>query len=77
MSQELATIARGINEGLCGHFCPTMEVGKTVPFPDGRMVKIISGRYLDPVYGRVSNWWTWQPVAEDGSLGQNESGYGW
>ena len=77
MSQALATIASGIKEGLRGHFCPTMEVGKTVMHPDGRMVKIISGCYLDPVYGRVTNWWTWQPVAEDGSLGPNERGYGW
>lgn len=77
MNKELANIARGINEGVRSHYCPTMEVGKTVKHPDGRTVKIVSGCYLDPVYGRVSNWWTWRPVADDGTLGAEESGYGW
>lgn len=54
-----------------------MRVGATIKHPDGRLVKIKSGYFLDPVYGRVSNFWTWNEVKPDGSLGKHESGYGW
>ena len=77
MSQELTSIARGIKEGLRAHFCPTMQIGATVQHPDGYQVKVLDGCYLDPVYGRVSNWWTWQRINEDGSPGEKASGYGW
>ena len=71
----LASIARDINQSLAAE--STMAVGKTVRHPDGRRVKIISGCFLDPVYGRVSNWWTWRPLLKRGGLGKKESGYGW
>ena len=35
------------------------------------------GCFLDPVYGRVSNFWYWNEVRADGSLGPSECGYGW
>lgn len=54
-----------------------LGTGKVVRHPDGRTVKIKSGCYRDPVYGRVSNWWTWNEVRSDGSLGPDERGYGW
>jgi hypothetical protein len=54
------------------------HAGCRVRHPDGRLVQIISGYYLDPKYSRVSNWWTWRAVNEDGSLAAaDESGYGW
>lgn len=55
----------------------SMKIGATIKHPDGRMVKVIDGCYLDPTYGRVSNWWTWRPVLANGRLGREESGYGW
>jgi hypothetical protein len=52
-----------------------LEVGKVVEHPDGRTVKIVSGQY----WGErgLSNFWTWQEVMPDGSLGPEEHGYGW
>ena len=55
----------------------SMGVGKTLKHPDGRTVKIKDGYYLDPVYGRVSNFWSWNEVRPDGTLGKDECGYGW
>ena len=55
----------------------SMEIGKEIKHPDGRTVKIKSGCFLDPIYGRVSNFWYWNEVLEDGSLGKEENGYGW
>ncbi len=75
--QELGQIACNINQSLRSYFCPTMEIGAIVDHPDGYKVKIIDGCYLDPTYGRVSNWWTWKQVKQDGSLGKKASGYGW
>lgn len=43
---------------------------------DGKMVYIHSGCFLDPVYGRVSNFWEWSEVFSDGSLGEKQNGYG-
>jgi len=59
------------------YFQQSMEIGKVLQHPDGRTVKVKSGCFRDPVYGRVSNWWTWNEVLPDGSLGLDESGYGW
>lgn len=71
----LDRIAREINLELASK--SSMEVGKTIRHPDGRMVKIINGCFLDSVYGRVSNFWTWRPVLKNNKLGKEESGYGW
>ncbi len=71
------TTARDINEGLRDYFCPTMRVGVVIEHPDGYPVEVIGGRYLDEVYGRVTNWWTWRRVNTDGTLGDEVSGYGW
>lgn len=71
---SLDRIARAITQK---HFPCSMAVGKTLKHPDGRMVKVKSGQFLDPVYRRLSNWWTWQEVKADGTLGVEESGYGW
>lgn len=72
---SLDSIARSINE----EFASTskMKVGKILKHPDGRTVKIKSGYFLDPVYGRVSNFWHWNEVRSDGTLGKEECGYGW
>lgn len=69
------SIAAGINRELESE--STMEVGKIVRHPKGYRVKIISGQFLDPTYGRVSNWWTWKRVRKGGKLGRAVSGYGW
>jgi len=39
-------------------------------------VLILSGQYLDSIYKRVSNFWKWQKINDDGSLGEIENGYG-
>ena len=71
----LAKIASDLNNDLASR--SSMAIGKTMKHPDGRTVKIKSGYFLDPVYGRVSNWWEWNEVLPDGKLGTKESGYGW
>ncbi len=40
------------------------------------MIQIISGCFLDPNYGRLSNYWTWREVLPDGTLGKEGEGYG-
>lgn len=76
-NDPLANIAREINEGLRGHFCPHMRIGATIDHPNGYKVLVTDGRYLDATYGHVTNWWTWRRVNDDGTLGTEESGYGW
>ena len=39
-------------------------------------VYITSGYYLDPIYQRLSNFWTWHKINDDGTLGEIEKGYG-
>lgn len=53
-----------------------LRVGLVTKHPDGRTVRIMSGCFLDPVYNRMSNWWTWREVKGE-ELGPEESGYGW
>ncbi len=71
----LASIVRQMNRELEAE--SSMAIGKVVRHPDGRKVKIESGYFLDPIYHRVSNHWTWREVRPDGTLGPKESGYGW
>ncbi len=37
---------------------------------------VTDGYYYDPIYNRLSNFWTWCPIQEDGTLGKAKSGYG-
>lgn len=69
----LAAVAMDINLGLAAQ--SKMQVGKVVKHPDGYNVKVIEGAFLRN--GRVSNFWSWQRINEDGTLGPVESGYGW
>jgi len=40
-------------------------------------VKILGGQYLDSKYGRLSNFWYWVEVSEDGEESKEEhKGYG-
>jgi hypothetical protein len=71
MSQSLARIAREITL----KYAPNIEIGKETQHPDGYKVMITGGCYLDPTYGRVSNYWTWRRINEDGTLGVEEHGY--
>lgn len=52
-----------------------MDVNNVVRHKDGRIVFITDGAY----YGDwgISNYWTWREVKRDGTLGKEESGYGW
>lgn len=69
----VASWVKGLVDEVCG---PTnMAVGKTLQHPDGRMVKIVSGQYWGE-HG-ISNFWCWRAVQSDGTLGAQESGYGW
>jgi hypothetical protein len=52
-----------------------MQVGKVVTHPDGRKVKITEGQEWGE-HG-YSNFWSWKEVKKDGTLGKEESGYGW
>lgn len=70
---HLARIAAAINAEEAAR--SKMKVGEFIKHPDGYNVKVISGAYLRN--GRVSNWWEWQRVNEDGTLGPVEAGYGW
>ena len=71
---RLAQIAHDLTDK---YFPRSMKIGKTLQHPDGRTVKIKSGCFRDATYGRISNWWTWNEVLKDGTLGKDESGYGW
>lgn len=51
MSDAVQAIVAGLNEELRSVFCPTMKVGETIQHPDGYLVRVVSGRYLDPTYG--------------------------
>lgn len=53
-----------------------MTIGETVMTYDGKMVRITSGSFLGG-YGRVSNFWHWVELNQDGSDGNHGSGYGW
>ena len=53
----------------------TMEVGRVVTHPDVRRVLVTGGQFWG-THG-LSNFWYWRPVSEDGSLGDEECGYGW
>jgi len=74
-SEILSLITRSINEGNGSH----LEVGMVTRHPkDGKIVYITKGEYLDSTYGRLSNFWHWREVLQDGSLSNNEEhGYGW
>ena len=72
-NMSLQSLAREINMSFAPN--PMPVVGRRIKHPDGRTVKIISGYYLDPIFGRVSNLWTWRPVMKNGKLGRAESGY--
>lgn len=53
-----------------------MKVGARIQHPDGYMVEVVDGQFLSN--GRVSNFWYWKRVNEDGSLSDTiEHGYGW
>lgn len=54
------------------------HTGWSIEFPEQEYypadVWIVDGKYLSN--GRVSNFWYWQRVLDDGSLGEMENGYG-
>lgn len=42
-----------------------VSVGDFLIHPSGRKVQIIRGYYLDPIYRRLSNHWTWKEVLSE------------
>lgn len=74
-SPVLANLAKQINQEFAAK--SSMKIGEIIKHPDGRLVEVVAGTYLDKTYGRISNWWTWRPLLLDGTLGPEESGYGW
>jgi hypothetical protein len=52
-----------------------MKIGEIIKHPDGGSVKVLGGQY----WGErgLSNFWTWQEVLPDGTLGKIRHGYGW
>ncbi len=52
-----------------------MQVGKVSRHPDGYLVYISDGSFMRN--GRVSNFWDWHRLNDDGTLGESEGGYGW
>lgn len=71
----LLGVAKSINKEL--EATSNMKIGEDVKHPDGRTVHIIRGCFLDPEYGRMSNFWYWKERLADGSLGPEECGNGW
>lgn len=69
----IGKIAGEINQGFAAK--SNMKIGEIITHPKGYKVKVTSGQFLRN--GRVSNFWTWFRVNEDGTLGEEESGYGW
>ena len=57
------------------HFDNSLEIGKYFIYK-GKPIKITHGQFLDPVYHRLSNYWTWRRVLSNGSLGIMDAGYG-
>lgn len=58
------------------YFGNSLAVGKYFLY-EGNPIKITSGYFLDPTYGRVSNFWYWRKIFPDGRLSDEEySGYG-
>jgi len=51
------------------------KVGDEVKHPSSRIVRIVDGQFMG-THG-VSNHWTWKEILPDGSLGEEEHGYGW
>lgn len=69
---DIADTARGLTLKYGGG-CARWKVGDTVRHPHGYDVTLTSGCYLDPTYGRLSNFWHWVRV-DTGAPGH---GYGW
>lgn len=54
------------------------KIGDIVEHPKGYKVKITDGYYLDPIYHRVSNFWSWVVLNKKGEETKKKGcGYGW
>lgn len=72
LSQKLDNVAQNLAEEYLGN---SLEIGKYFLYK-GKPIKVLSGQFLDPMYKRLSNYWTWRRVLSNGSLGIMGSGYG-
>jgi hypothetical protein len=79
MEKKIVTELKSLAGMMLASFGSPLEIGMVTQHPaDGRTVEIIDGQFLDPTYGRLSNFWWWREVFPDGSISlTEESGYGW
>lgn len=75
MSNTTPFVKPWVQEIIDETFGPHLEIGMVTKHPDGRTVKIVDGQYMG-TFG-LSNFWDWQEVLPDGTLGKKECGYGW
>ena len=71
-SKKLTKVAQNLTEEYFGN---SLEIGKCFIYK-GKPIKITHGYFLDPIYHRLSNHWTWRKVLSNGSLGKKGEGYG-
>lgn len=71
-SKQLKKTARNLTEKFFGN---SLEIGKYFIYK-GKPIKITHGYFLDPIYHRLSNHWTWRMVLPSGKLGKKGEGYG-
>jgi hypothetical protein len=73
MSAHIQTVLRELAKEAMG---PTkLKINSIVRHPTDGIVKIVDGQYWGE-HG-ISNFWYWQEIKPDGSLGERKSGYGW
>lgn len=67
--EALTRIGQAVTREVLGG--PPVKVGTLYAHPEHGTVIVESGQWLDPVYGRLSNWWTWRSIL----TGEVHSGY--
>jgi hypothetical protein len=53
----------------------SLYVGMVTKTGTGRLIYIYDGQFMSN--GKLSNFWYWKYINDDGTLGRKGSGYGW
>lgn len=61
-----------VQDMIIEEFGSPLVVGQRYVHPEHGSVTVVRGCFFDPIYGRLSNWWTWRVEA----TGVEHSGYG-
>jgi hypothetical protein len=69
----MQSVGQSITEQVFGKI--QLHIGMQTQHPDGRNVVITKGQAWSN--GRLSNFWYWKEIKQDGSFGPEEHGYGW